>query len=537
MNTLETVFITLFLILMATPGVYGLHLYALMVLAWRRHTAVQRRQREVVVNYWRSRTAEAAPAVTTQIPLYNEQAVAERIIEAVAAFDYPRHRHQIQVLDDSTDATREIVDACVARLQADGYDIEVVRRPERTAFKAGALAHGLTSATGTYIAIFDADFEPRPDFLRQMIPLIDSDERIGCVQGRWGHLNRDENWITAAISIGIDGHFGVEQGGRAWNGLLLNFNGTGGIWRKATIDDPAVGGWSGDTITEDLDLSYRAQLANWKIEYCLDVECPAEIPADVDALKTQQRRWATGSIQTARKILPRVWAARLPIVQKLEATIHLTQYSVAVYMLLMIVIGRWLLMAVPEERYRPYLESSWFVVLIAAAAPSIAYWYARWTIARRRIGLFGLLKLICLGLGLSVNNSLAVVAGLFQRGGTFVRTPKSGSKGRDRRQSQYDAIRSRVWLAELALSGLCLFQWLWFLRADRYVGGTFLLLFAIGLFMLGWGSRPRRSGTPQAAPVGSGSPQEEPPTTREMRHDGEIADLANATEQHEEIIA
>ncbi len=481
----QTVCLILFAILVTLPGIYGLHLYVLMWLVHRRRRDVRAQQAETIRRYRAQRSDDDWPTVTTQLPLYNEIAVAERIIRAVAALDYPAGRHEIQVLDDSTDETRAIVDRVAAELRARGVDIHVVRRPEREHFKAGALAYGLRQARGQYIAIFDADFVPDRGFLRRLIPLIDSDPQAACVQGRWGHLNRDENWLTRAMSLGMDGHFGVEQGARAWNGLLLNFNGTAGIWRRAAIDDPRVGGWSGDTITEDLDLSYRAQLAGWRILYNETEVAPAEIPSDVAALKQQQRRWATGSIQTARKMLPAVWRSPLSLGQKLEATVHLTQYAVNLFMLLMALFGRPLLAMVPEQRYQAYLASSWVLILIAAAGPSLAYVYARWSLDRRVVGPWQILQLMLMGFGLSLNNALAVLRGLWQRGGTFVRTPKTGGVAAVRRAVGYVVPAGRLWLGEIVLGLVCLFQWAWFLRADHYVGGTFLLVYGLGLCTIG----------------------------------------------------
>ncbi len=479
------------LILMILPALYGLHLYALMVLAASRWRRVSREQAHVRAAFVKQASAADWPVITTQIPLYNERSVAERVMLAVAAQDYPRERHGIQVLDDSTDETREIVERVATRLQAEGHDVRVIRRPERTHFKAGALAFGLRQARGEFVAVFDADFLPPRDYLSRLVPLLAARPEAGCVQGRWGHLNLRENWMTEALSIGIDGHFGVEQPARGWNGFLINFNGTGGIWRRQAIDDPRVGGWSGDTITEDLDLSYRAQLAGWKIVYCPAVVAPGEVPADVDAIKAQQRRWATGSIQTSRKLLPGVWHSNLTLLQKLEASVHLTQYSVNLLMLLMPLVARPLATLAPMPSGSAVLAITSTIVLVGAAAPSIAYVCARWLLGERLPSLWGILKLIMLGLGLSLNNSVAVLAGLRQRGGEFVRTPKSGSTSASAaRESTYRAARSRLWIAELALGAICLAQWAAFLKADHYVGGTFLLLYGIGLLRLGWGSRP-----------------------------------------------
>lgn len=510
----ESACVAAFLLITLAPALYGLHMYVLMALCAARRARVRREQERIIAAYAAGRDEADWPVVTTQIPVFNEVAVVERVITAVAALDYPRGRHEIQVLDDSTDETRVVVDRVCARLAAQGCDIHVIRRPERRHYKAGALANGLRTARGEFVAIFDADFVPQPGFLRRLIPLIDSDPRNGCVQGRWAHLNAHESWVTDALGLGIDGHFGVEQGGRGWNGLLLNFNGTAGIWRRAAIDDPQVGGWSGDTITEDLDLSYRAQLAGWRIVYCPDEAVPAELPGDVDALKAQQRRWATGSIQTARKLLPRVWRSTLTPLQKLEATFHLTQYGVNLFLLLMAMFARPLLGFVDPQQFGALLGIGSAVVMFAAAGPTLAYLYASFTLNGRLPGPLRLARLIALGLGLSVNNSLAVLVGLRQRGGEFVRTPKTGSGGpAGARPGAYEALRSRGWLLELPVGVFCLVQWVVFLPADGYVGGTFLLLFAIGLLALGWKSMRAQvvaTATRTTAPDALAAPTVEP---------------------------
>lgn len=498
-STLEALCLAGYLILTLVPAAYGIHFYMLVYLAHRRYRGVTRAQAELINRYNRETPADRWPRVTTQIPLYNEVAVARRVIEAAAAMDYPAGRHEIQVLDDSTDDTRAVVDRVCAELRAKGIDAKAIRRPRRTHYKAGALAYGLRSASGDFIAIFDADFIPARDFLRRMIPLIATQPDACCAQARWGHLNAEENWLTEGIALGIDGHFGVEQSARAWNGLLMNFNGTGGVWRRAAIEDPRVGGWSGDTITEDLDLSYRAQLAGWKIVYRRDEICPAEVPADVDAIKSQQRRWATGSIQTARKMIGPVWRSRLTLFQKIEATIHLIQYSIAIFMVLIPLLARFLVMGLPLERYHAWLSWCWLPIIFAAAAPSIAYVYARYTLGGGVSGPLRILKLMLLGLGLSVNNCYAVLVGVVQRGGEFVRTPKSGSTGRMDRvrpKANYSAVRSNLWLIEVLFGTFCLAQWIYFLPEDRYVFGTFLLLYGVGLMALGWHSRPRVAPTP-----------------------------------------
>ncbi len=479
----------LFFLLVVLPSLYGFHMYVLMFLAHRRRKPVRAAQREAIERYQRETPEERWPRVTTQLPLYNEVAVARRVIEAAARMDYPAGRHEVQVLDDSTDDTRAVVDQVAAELCAAGHDVKVVRRPTREHYKAGALAYGLAQATGEFVAVFDADFVPDPQFLRRMVPLIAPRPEVCCAQGRWGHLNARETWITEGLSLGLDMHFGIEQGSRAWNGLLMNFNGTAGIWRKAAIEDPRVGGWSGDTITEDLDLSYRAQLAGWRMLYCVDEVCPAELPADVNGLKTQQRRWAIGTIQTARKLLPDVWRSRLTFVQKLEATIHMTQYAIAVPMILVALTGRLLPLVFRGDVWPVWIQWISPVFLLAAIAPCVAYITASRALGGGIPGPIRIVKLIVLGLGLCVNNGVAVITGLVQRGGEFVRTPKSGAVGIRKRGGAYAGLRSRLWVFELLLGAFCLAQWVFFLPQDG-VGATFLLLYAIGLLLLGWQSRP-----------------------------------------------
>jgi len=473
--------------------VIGLHMYALMFLAMRRSKDTSRRQREAIEGFLGSRGEDEWPVVTTQIPIYNEGQIASRIIESVAAFDYPPGRHEIQVLDDSEDFTRDIIDRTAHRLVQSGADIVVIRRPTREGYKAGALAYGLARARGEYAAVFDADFIPPPHFLRRAIPLLELDAKVGCVQGRWSHLNREESWLTEAQALGIDGHFGIEQGARGWNGLMMNFNGTGGVWRKSAITDPNVGGWSGDTLTEDMDLSYRAQLAGWRMEYVIGLKSPSELPNTVSALKSQQRRWATGSMQTACKLLPRIWKSPISIPAKLEATFHLTQYSVAIWMLILAVVARPMLLVHADGRFTAsWMWVVWLLVMISAVAPSMAYTYARYHLDRRWDAVLRLPVLMILGCGLCVNNTLAVVRGLRERGGEFVRTPKSGSVARRAKASPYQIAQGRLWILEFLLGAYTLYAFfLYFRYYDRFCS-AFILMYGVGLLLIGWHSLPKR---------------------------------------------
>lgn len=426
------------------------------------------------------------PLVTTQIPLFNEPMVARRVIEAVAAIEYPADRHQIQILDDSSDATRVIVDETCARLRARGVDVAVVRRADRAGYKAGALQQGLSGVRGAFVAVFDADFVPPVGFFRSMLPSLLCDAHVACVQTRWDHLNRQENALTRAVALGMDGHFAAEQPGRAALGWALNFNGTAGIWRRAAIDDPLVGGWHGDTLTEDLDLSYRAQLAGWRIAYQPEPACPAEIPADVASLKAQQRRWATGSIQCAMKLAPAVWRSDWSVAKKLAATAHLFGYSVSLWMLLMALFGRTCLAGIDTELARRMTLLATVVILTSSIAPTIAYAVCQHRLRGRWPHPGDLVALLLLGLGLSVNNAFAVLRGVWLRGGEFVRTPKTGgAAGHARLRGAAAGAVGWLWIAELALAAWCGWQWWWFLPVDGPIANAFLLLFAAGLIWVG----------------------------------------------------
>jgi len=399
---LEAVFIwfvlTLFAMATSALALYGLHLYVLLFLFRRRVKGVREQQAKTNADYTADRAENDWPIVTTQLPIFNEADVVHRVIHAVAAMDYPPGRHEIQVLDDSVDHTCDVVDGLVARLREQGIDIRVVRRCDRKGYKAGALAYGLKTARGKHIAIFDADFVPPVDFLRRAIPLLDSDDNIACIQGRWAHLNRRESWLTEAQALGIDGHFAVEQGARAWNQLMMNFNGTAGVWRRAALEDPEVGGWSADTLTEDLDLSYRAQLAGWKIGYSFDLAAPAELPNTIEALKSQQRRWATGSIQVACKLLPRIWVSRISLGEKIEATFHLTHYTVSFWMLVLALVARPVAYsALGEHLGLTWIGIGWLAIALATFAPSLVYAYARYTLGEKWSGIRTIPSMLVLG--------------------------------------------------------------------------------------------------------------------------------------------
>ncbi|MBI3014937.1 MAG: glycosyltransferase [Candidatus Tectomicrobia bacterium] len=319
------VLIGFYIVCLSGLFLYGTNCY-LLLLRFRSHRLQGLREyRRVLREFAVSRWYTDPPRVTVQLPVYNERYVIGRLLKAVCALDYPRDRLEIQVLDDSTDDTVEIVRRLVRGYQEEGLSIAHIRRAGRQGFKAGALRNGMETARGEFMAIFDADFVPPPDFLRKTIPYF-CNPRVGMVQVRWGHMNPDDSLLTRAQSIGIDGHFSIEQGARAWSGLFLNFNGTAGIWRRQAILE--AGGWQADTLTEDMDLSYRAQLAGWQLKYMMHVSCPAELPRQVSAFKSQQFRWDKGSIQPARKLIPAILKARCSRFAKYQAILHLTHYLI-----------------------------------------------------------------------------------------------------------------------------------------------------------------------------------------------------------------
>ena len=409
---------------LATIGLllYGFHAYK--VLFWSRRYGTQY-QAGLQATRAESRVGRTEfPHVLVQVPVYDEAGVARRAIDAVCRLDWPREYLEVQVLDDSTDETVGIVDAVVGQWAARGVPVRVLRRTHRAGFKAGALAAGLELSDAEYVAIFDADFVPQPDFLRQALPLFALPGRIAVVQGRWTHVNRDQNWLTRAQAIGVDAHFRIVQLARAAAGAFLSFNGTAGVWRREAIDD--AGGWRGDTLTEDLDLSYRAQLRGWRIAYDPELAVPAELPPALAAYKSQQRRWACGSMQCARKHLGAVWRAPLPLRVKTEATAHLLGYGICIAMMVLILLLPLGIGHLPLLFQYPHMWPLWVLIWVAAAGPvsvSLAGQSVAGPVRRRDV-----LSCFLLGLGSCANNAVAAVRGLTVPIRTFVRTPKQGSR-------------------------------------------------------------------------------------------------------------
>jgi len=474
---LQPPIVGLFIVAQGLLLIYSVHRYATL---WR----WARRRRRCARST--SRAPDSWPNVTVQLPLYNERLVAERLIDAVAAMEYPASSLQIQVLDDSTDETSGRASAAAARHRARGVDVEVLHRGHRDGYKAGALAAGLARARGEFIVIFDADFVPERHFLKRVIPCFAQPD-VGVVQARWGHLNRDRSLLTSAQAVMLDAHFLLEHEARMGEGLFFNFNGTAGAWRRSCIE--SAGGWTHDTLTEDLDLSYRAQLKGWRFISLPSVVAPAELPADIEALKSQQRRWAKGSIQTARKLLPTLLRSDRPLKVKIEAVFHLT--SNFAYPLLLLTGLLLLPVMTATSSTAPILSAALDLSAILTgivpvfaflASGQIAAGARGWRIPR------DVVAVLVLGAGLSVNNTWAVLEGLQTRVGGWERTPKTGDGGRGASLKPYSSRRAWSGWSELLLAGYfaCLSTIAW--REGHLRSMPFLLLLLIGLSYVGFRS-------------------------------------------------
>jgi cellulose synthase/poly-beta-1,6-N-acetylglucosamine synthase-like glycosyltransferase len=428
-----------YLVALALLAVYGVHRLLLTV----QYGRVRRAGRAAPL-------PAVLPVVTVQLPLFNERYVAGRLIDSVAALDWPRELLHIQVLDDSTDDTVDICRARVEALRRAGYDIEHLHRTERTGFKAGALAAGLLRARGELVLILDADFVPPADLLRSMAGHFE-DPGVGMVQVRWEHLNREQSLLTRIQALLLDGHFVIEQTARAGSGRLFNFNGTAGLWRREAIVQ--AGGWQHDTLTEDLDLSYRALLRGWRFVYLVDRVAPAELPPDMNAFKSQQFRWAKGSVEVARKLLPAVLRARLPLGAKLEACFHLTQNVPYLLTLLL------MLSAGPALVLRSGSMGEMLWLHLPLLAVTLVTFGAYAVVSQRALGrsfwrtLLLLPGLVAVVAGISVNQARAVLEGALGHVSEFVRTPKHGVTGKARwRRARYRGARSLVLVAEVGLA-------------------------------------------------------------------------------------
>jgi cellulose synthase/poly-beta-1,6-N-acetylglucosamine synthase-like glycosyltransferase len=475
MTPLETFTLAAYFFVLVILAVYGWHRYYLVYLY------MKNKDQQPVPDA----TFEQIPPVTVQLPIYNEMYVADRLIDAVCQLDYPRDLLEIQVLDDSTDETTTIAERAVRRHALRGVKITYIHRTDRRGYKAGALEAGLKVASGEYVAIFDADFLPSPDFLRRTIHFF-TNPQIAMVQARWGHINENYSLLTKIQAILLDGHFVLEHGGRNRAGLFFNFNGTAGIWRRTAIAD--AGGWQHDTLTEDLDLSYRAQLRGWRFVFLHDLVSPAEVPVEMNAFKSQQHRWAKGSIQTCRKVLPSVLRSKLPLGVKAEAFFHLTANF------------NYLLMCVLSVLMAPAMviryNMGWYEMLLIdvplffAATASVANFYM---VCQRELhkDWFTRLKylpfLMSIGIGLTVNNTRAVIEALFRKETEFARTPKY------RIEAQADEWIGKKYrqsvvaqpMVELAL-GLYFTATVFYALANGIYGTVpFLMLFQIGFLYTG----------------------------------------------------
>ncbi|GAB4331542.1 MAG: glycosyltransferase family 2 protein [Calditrichia bacterium] len=471
----DTIFVILYFTALTALSLFGLHKYFLIYL-YRKYRN-QPLPKPVLPEEW--------PEVCVQLPVFNERYVVERLIRATAALNYPREKLHIQLLDDSTDATTAIAAKVIGELREKGFRIEHIRRPERRGYKAGALDYGLNRISAEYIAVFDADFVPHPDFLKETIPYL-LQPGIGMVQTRWGHLNRDYSLLTQIQAIFLDAHFLIEHLARHRTGRFFNFNGTAGVWRKKAIQD--AGGWQHDTLTEDLDLSYRAQLVGWKFLFLPDVVSPAELPVDVNAYKSQQHRWAKGSVQTAMKLIPTIWRSDFPFFVKLEATIHLSNNFA------------YLLMAIPSLLILPVLKFQvesdlwWplilYLTIFFSATVSVVVYYLhaiKAGLGRLWPEVLYLPGLISLGIGLSINNGRAALEALLGRQSGFVRTPKFCIEGKRSSvgKRRYRLRRNYFFLIELAFAGYFTAGMVYFIQMGYYYSLPFFLLFQFGFFYLG----------------------------------------------------
>jgi cellulose synthase/poly-beta-1,6-N-acetylglucosamine synthase-like glycosyltransferase len=462
------------LILLAS---YGMHRYTLVYLYYKKK---------------KNKTVEPAenfsdlPRVTVQLPIFNEQYVVDRLLQAICRLEYPREKLDIQLLDDSTDETVEVARGLVEHYAAQGHPVRYIHRTNREGYKAGALHEGLKSATGEFVAIFDADFVPPPDFLLRTIQHF-TDPKVGMVQTRWTHINRNYSFLTEVEAILLDGHFVLEHSGRARHDVFFNFNGTAGIWRRRAIEE--AGGWQHDTLTEDTDLSYRAQLKGWKFIYRQDIECPAELPVEMTAFKTQQARWAKGLIQTGKKILPRVLKSDQPFRVKLEACYHLTanlSYP------LMVILSVLLLPAMVIRFYQGWFQMLYIdIPLFLASTFSISSFYL---VSQRELfpktwprALLYLPFLMALGIGLTLTNTIAVLEALVGKQSAFARTPKYRVENK-KDKVQATKYRKRLgWVpwVELLIGSYFAMTVFYALQNENYLTVPFLLLFVVGYWYTG----------------------------------------------------
>jgi cellulose synthase/poly-beta-1,6-N-acetylglucosamine synthase-like glycosyltransferase len=485
----EETFLLLYTVVLVVVCMYGAHRYAIVYLYYRNRRRVPKPLGEF----------DPLPPVTVQLPMYNEQEVAARVIDRACRIDYPRDKLQIQVLDDSTDGTCEIATAAVERARAAGFDVEYIHRDDRSGYKAGALANGLKTAKGEFVSIFDADFIPDESFLKRSVHYF-TDPKVCVVQTRWDHLNRAESLLTRTQAIFLDGHFAIEHVARNRSDRFMSFNGTAGTWRLAAIGD--AGGWQGDTLTEDLDLSYRAQMKGWRFVFLPELTSPAELPPEMSAFKAQQFRWTKGGAQTALKMLPKVMLSKLPLKVKVEAFFHLTSFTMHFYVLLLVLmlLPAMCMRSVPIESgtaWRSLFDMTVFA--LATMSASVFYIASQFELFRDwRSVLKYLPVLMALGVGLCISNTKAIFEAVFGKQSEFVRTPKYGGRtgpaGRPAGRAGRRSDRSVVACLELLMGAYMVFCIVCSLVIPRAFFTTpFLLIFAFGFFyvsLLTFQSRP-----------------------------------------------
>ena len=469
--------ISLYLVALGILGVYGFHRSHLLMLYLRHRKFAKAPKRRF--------SEKELPLVTIQLPMFNEMYVVDRLLDGVAEIDYPKEKLEIQVLDDSTDETQRIARAKVDELCELGFNATYVHRTDRTGYKAGALEAGLDVAKGEFVMVFDADFLPTKSVLRDLIHHF-TDDKVGMVQARWGHLNRDYSVLTKCQSMMLDGHFVIEHIARNRSGRFFNFNGTAGIWRKRTIID--AGGWEHDTVTEDMDLSFRAQLKGWQFVYVPTALAPAEIPCEMNSFKTQQFRWAKGSAQTAKKLLWTVLKADIPLKVKIEAIFHLTNNFAYLFLVVLA------LLQLPNMYFREHMENPYLLLLdvplFLATCGSICVFYL---VTHRALydNIWDAIKrlplMMALSIGLSINNAFAVMEGLIGNDVKFVRTPKHGVQhGKDRwTQKQYRTQWSYRSLVEIGLGLYFVATIAIAIFTGSWVTVPFLVLFMVGFLYVG----------------------------------------------------
>lgn len=476
---METVIIVLYLIALTILGIYGAHRSHLLMLylKHRKNTPKPLRKFE----------EDELPTVTIQLPMFNEMYVVDRLLDGIIEIEYPKDKVQIQVLDDSTDETVQIAKAKVDELLEKGWDVEYRHRTDRTGFKAGALEEGLETAKGELIMVFDADFVPTPGVLRKLVDHF-TDPKVGMVQARWGHINKDYSVLTQCQSMMLDGHFVIEHIARNRSGRFFNFNGTAGVWRKETIID--AGGWEHDTVTEDMDLSFRAQMKGWRFVYVPEAIAPAELPCEMNSFKTQQFRWAKGSAQTTKKLLWTVLRTPLPFKVKLELVMHLTNNFAYLFLVVLAALQ------LPNMLIRRGMDHPELLLLdvplFAATCGSICVFYL---VTHRALydNLWDAIKrlplMMALGIGLSINNARAVLEGLFGKDLEFVRTPKHGVHGEDKsaewKRKKYKAKFPTHALLELAFGIYFVVTIVLAVITGSWVTIPFLVLFMVGFLYVG----------------------------------------------------